>query len=99
MNRSTFQSIYKKPIWWIGALVALSMVLASCAPAAMPVPTDMPAPTVPPAPTAPLAPTATATTAVAEASISVATDPKFGKILVDGKGMTLYMYTKDEPNQ
>jgi len=30
-----------------------------------------------------------------EASINVGTDPKYGKILVDGKGMTLYMYTKD----
>ena len=27
------------------------------------------------------------------------TDPKLGKILVDGKGMTLYMYTKDDPNK
>lgn len=36
---------------------------------------------------------------MAEASISIATDPKFGKILVDGKGMTLYMFTKDEPNK
>ena len=28
-------------------------------------------------------------------TIAVATDAKLGKILVDGKGMTLYMYTKD----
>jgi len=26
-------------------------------------------------------------------------DSALGKILVDGKGMTLYMYTKDEPNK
>ena len=32
-------------------------------------------------------------------TIQVATDPTLGKILVDGKGMTLYMYTKDEPNK
>ena len=32
-------------------------------------------------------------------SINVATDPKLGKILVDGKGMTLYMYTKDAANK
>ncbi len=31
--------------------------------------------------------------------VKVATDPKLGKILVDGKGMTLYVYTKDGPNQ
>jgi predicted lipoprotein with Yx(FWY)xxD motif len=99
MNSSTLQSMYKKPVWWIGALVALSIVLASCAPAATPVPTEIPAPTVPPAPTATLVPAAPATTAAAEASINIATDPKFGKILVDGKGMTLYLYTKDEPSK
>ena len=34
-----------------------------------------------------------------EPTVSVATDPKLGKILVDGKGMTLYMYTKDTPDK
>jgi predicted lipoprotein with Yx(FWY)xxD motif len=34
-----------------------------------------------------------------EAVINVATDPTLGEILVDGNGMTLYMYTKDEPNK
>ena len=29
----------------------------------------------------------------------VATDAKLGQILVDGKGMTLYAYTKDGPDQ
>jgi predicted lipoprotein with Yx(FWY)xxD motif len=28
-------------------------------------------------------------------SVMVATDPKLGKILVDGKGMTLYLYSRD----
>jgi len=31
--------------------------------------------------------------------INVASDPKLGKILVGNNGMTLYMYTKDAPNQ
>jgi predicted lipoprotein with Yx(FWY)xxD motif len=31
--------------------------------------------------------------------IKVANDPKLGNILVDGKGMTLYMFTKDEPDK
>jgi len=35
----------------------------------------------------------------AEAVINVATDPTFGPILVDGKGMTLYMFTVDEPDK
>jgi predicted lipoprotein with Yx(FWY)xxD motif len=34
-----------------------------------------------------------------EPIISIATDPKLGKILVGDKGMTLYMYTKDEANK
>jgi predicted lipoprotein with Yx(FWY)xxD motif len=34
-----------------------------------------------------------------EATINVATDPNLGPILVDGNGMTLYMYTKDSPDQ
>jgi predicted lipoprotein with Yx(FWY)xxD motif len=34
-----------------------------------------------------------------EATINVATDPKLGQILVDGKGMTLYVFLKDAPDQ
>ncbi len=30
-----------------------------------------------------------------EVTLNVATDPKLGKFLVDGKGMSLYMFTKD----
>jgi predicted lipoprotein with Yx(FWY)xxD motif len=30
--------------------------------------------------------------------VNVATDPTLGEILVDGEGMVLYMFTKDEPN-
>ena len=31
-------------------------------------------------------------------SLKVASDPKLGSFLSDGKGMTLYIYTKDTPN-
>jgi predicted lipoprotein with Yx(FWY)xxD motif len=31
--------------------------------------------------------------------INVAEDPNLGQILVDGEGMTLYMFTKDEPDK
>src|SRR4030043_1177148 len=34
-----------------------------------------------------------------EAIINVTTDPTLGKILVDGKGMTLYIFTVDGPDQ
>ncbi len=32
------------------------------------------------------------------AQVAVASDAKLGSLLVDGKGMTLYLYTKDTPN-
>ncbi len=41
----------------------------------------------------------TAPAASAEATVNVATDPKLGQILVDGKGMTLYIFTKDTPDK
>ena len=75
-----------------------------------PLPTDTAVPTVTiqptsaPAATATSAPAEAATTAptkptVTEATISVATDAKLGSILVGNNGMTLYMYTKDEPDK
>jgi predicted lipoprotein with Yx(FWY)xxD motif len=44
-------------------------------------------------------PTAAAAAAAGEAEISVVEDPKLGEILVGNDGMTLYMFTKDEPNK
>ncbi len=35
----------------------------------------------------------------ANAVVNVANDPKLGQILVDGRGMTLYMFTKDTPDK
>ncbi len=45
------------------------------------------------------APAATTAPASNEATINVASDAKLGKILVGNNGMTLYMFTKDGPNQ
>jgi predicted lipoprotein with Yx(FWY)xxD motif len=36
---------------------------------------------------------------LAAPTINVATDPKLGQILVDGKGMTLYIFTQDGPDK
>ncbi|MGE5124231.1 MAG: hypothetical protein ACM3H7_06900 [Acidobacteriaceae bacterium] len=44
-------------------------------------------------------PTAAPTAAVSEPTLMVVTDPKLGAILVDDKGMTLYAFTKDGPDQ
>ena len=54
----------------------------------------------PPSSSASITPTVVTTmTASAEATINIATDPTLGQILVDGNGMTLYIYTKDGPDQ
>lgn len=61
--------------------------------------TEAPAPTEAAA-TAPAAATPTAEMAAEEeAELSVATHPDLGEILVGNNGMTLYMFTRDEPNQ
>jgi predicted lipoprotein with Yx(FWY)xxD motif len=104
MNRGFQLSKIFQPARIAGLLILAAVVLAACAPAATPVPTavptevsiNLPAPT---ATSAPVATTAPAAAAAPEASINIVTDAKFGKILVDGKGMTLYMYTKDEANK
>ncbi len=38
-------------------------------------------------------------TAAAEAMVNVVSDPKYGNILVDGNGMTLYVFAKDTPDK
>ena len=85
MNRSFPQLSYARLARWAGLLVLFAVVLAACAPAATAVPTAV------------VPVTGANGMPAAEASIAIATDPKYGKILVDGKGMTLYMYTKDAP--
>ena len=78
-----------RPLYLIGLLVALAMILAACAPAATPTQ----APVVSgPSNTQPAVSTS-------QAVINLASDPTLGKILVDDKGMTLYMFTKDGPDQ
>lgn len=107
MNKHVTSSVSQKPIVWIGMLVLLALALAACQPAATPT-QSAPTATVPPtmAPTStqaaaqPAVPvtgatTESTTTTGGEVMLKVATDPKLGKILVDGKGMTLYMFTKD----
>ena len=97
----TIQS--RKPFWLISLLVLVALILSACQPAAE-IPatgataTSAPAPTT--APSATTAPTATAeAAAMEEAELSVATDPELGEILVGNNGMTLYMFTNDEPNK
>ncbi len=105
MNSRSHITRFKKPFRLIGLLIPFALVLAACqgaAPAApataIPEATSVPAVTTAPQATTAVNPTAIPVTG-AEASISVATDPKLGKILVDSKGMTLYMFAKDEADK
>lgn len=70
--------------------------MATEPPAAEEVPTEPPVMEA----TATTAPSATEAEAAAEgeAELSVASDPELGEFLVGNNGMTLYMYTQDEPN-
>lgn len=100
-------ALFKKLILRICALALFGIVLAACQPAAVPPqpPVATSVPVVTSAPAVTTAPVATelvappAATAPPEAVINVATDAKLGKFLVDGKGMTLYVFTKDEPDK
>ena len=59
-----------------------------------PAPADTPAPTVAPSPTDTPAPTDTPFAAMVETSLA----DNLGAHLVDGDGMTLYLFTNDQPN-
>jgi predicted lipoprotein with Yx(FWY)xxD motif len=75
----------------------LALILAACAPAPAAAPTAAPTAAIPvaaatntpmPQPSATMAP-------VSAATVLVKNDPKLGDYLVDAKGMTLYLFTKD----
>jgi predicted lipoprotein with Yx(FWY)xxD motif len=97
MNSHLLVSKFKFSARWVSLLVPLALILAACQPAAV----SSPTPAVTSAPAATVAPTAASIpdTSGTEPSLNVATDPTLGQILVDGNGMTLYMFTKDGPNQ
>jgi predicted lipoprotein with Yx(FWY)xxD motif len=97
-----FRAIVGKPFWILSLCLPLLMILAACGTSANQAPTTAPttAPQATSAPVATEAPTvAAASNSAAEATINVANDPTLGPILVDGNGMTLYMFAKDAPDQ
>lgn len=69
-------------------LVIFMLVLAACSPAASDTQTEAPAATE----------AAEVPATGDEASVNVSNDPTLGDFLVDGNGMTLYMFANDEPN-
>jgi predicted lipoprotein with Yx(FWY)xxD motif len=79
MDTHSYNRIIVKPVSGIGLLVAMTMILAACAPAAAVIPTQ---------------PVSTSSSD----TLDVVTNPTLGKILVDGSGKTLYVFTKDAPD-
>jgi predicted lipoprotein with Yx(FWY)xxD motif len=88
---------YKKFYWFTGLMLIGVLAMAACQPAAAPAPA---ATAVIPPTGATNAPTAMPPAAsFSEPTVTSAMDPKLGNILVDSKGMTLYMFTVDKPDQ
>jgi len=87
-----------------GAAVALAalVLVAACSAAAAPAGAGgygaKPA-SAPPASAGLTAAPASAQAGAATVAVNAAQDPTLGPILVDGKGMTLYLYKPDSPNQ
>jgi predicted lipoprotein with Yx(FWY)xxD motif len=92
MNKQIFNTLLKNPVWKLGLVMAFVLILSACQSANTPT-------------QAGVSPTTTTASAVmpasgsSEAVINVVDDPKLGKILVGANGMTLYMFTKDGPDQ
>ncbi len=76
------------------ALAGLVLLLTACSPQATPVPTMPPTqpPTQPPEATSVVPVTGEA------AQVNLGQNDTLGSFLVDDKGMTLYLFTKDTPN-
>jgi len=87
-NRYTPKLILK-PVSLFSVLAAMAMILSACMSSATPAQTS--------SVTLPVSNPTVAASNVP--TIEVVTDPSLGKILADGKGKTLYIFTKDGPDQ
>lgn len=82
-----------------------STLAPSAAPTSLPIATATPLPTAGPTTAPPTVPPTTATPAATSAplfnepGLSVFNHPTLGEILVGDNGMTLYIFTQDQPNQ
>ena len=95
MLNKTNNTYSTKLVRWIGVLLLGAFILTACAAPATTTAAPDSAAQAAVTPT-PLPPTAVP---LPEAEINIAADPQFGQILVGNGGLTLYIFTKDEPNQ
>lgn len=83
-------------------VLVFALLLAACSPAATAAPTTQPTepavPTAIPPTTQPATAIPAATAALAGPTVQLGQSADLGSFLVDGKGMTLYLFTKDTPN-
>lgn len=77
-------------------LAALTLIVSACGPQATP--TQAP-PSAAPSTQAPAAQAPAAVPPTGPATIDLGKNAKFGSILVDDKGMSLYLFTNDTPNK
>lgn len=81
--------------WLVGAAF-LATLLGACSTT----PTATAPASQPPATMAPASPAASSAPAADPAALTLTmADTSLGSVLVDGKGMTLYLFTKDSPNK
>ena len=76
----------------LSVLIGLVLLITACSPQATP--TTAPPATQPPAATEPPA----AVPVTGAATVNLEQNDELGSFLVDDKGMTLYLFTKDTPN-
>ena len=78
----------------LSALAGLVLLVSACSPQATAAPTTAPQPTQPVAATEP----SVVVPVTGEATVALGQNDTLGSFLVDDKGMTLYLFTKDTPN-
>ena len=76
----------------VAILLALTVLAAACAPQATPTAAPVVAPT-----SVPVTGPTSAPAASGPANVALGTSAQFSSFLVDDKGMSLYLYTKDTP--
>jgi predicted lipoprotein with Yx(FWY)xxD motif len=79
----------KKGFWFFSTLLGLALLISACGAQGAAVVTQ---------PTATIESAAQPTAASSGAMVALAQNDTFGPILVDDKGMSLYLFTKDTPN-